>query len=440
MSDKPSIFSRIFAGRGRKVPEQETVAYARLMNLGSMRTTKDRPLIKPTPSNLRKFSRSVHARRAINRIKNVIAALDWEIVADKNVKESAEIKRQIDTVFRCFESPNNDDSFRTLTEQVVEDYLVCGQGAIEQETGSDKIRPLWMWPVDGTSIQIFGGWSGDKDEARYLQTIGFGGNVGGQSGIQLRNDQLILMRKDPSTDVPYGYGALEIAFTTINRKLGIADYAGNVASNGQPENMILFPGMDRNQIETMRGWWRNEIEGEGMTPIIGGDGVEILRLRGANDDALYLKFQDMLVREIATAFELSPQNLGLESDVNRNTSETADDRDWESAIIPAARNLESYLNREAIQGKLGFSQVRFRFIGLDRDDEMNMAKVYETEFKNNSITPNEYRENRGRPPMESEWGNRTYADMQIAMKAAAGSKETISQIDTDEFGSNQGDK
>ncbi len=439
MSDKPSFFSRLFAGRGRKVPKQETVAYARLMNLGSIRGSKDRPLIKPTPSNLRKFSRSVHARRAINRIKNAIAALDWEVVAAPGVKESREILRQIEVTGRCLSRPNNDDSFRTLVEQVVEDYLVCGQGAIEQETGSDQIRPLWMWPVDGTSIQIFGGWSGDKNEARYLQTMGFGGNVGGQSGIQLRNDQLILIRKDPSTDVPYGFGALEIAFSTINRKLGVADYAGNVASNGQPENLLSFPGMGEEQLQTMRGWWRNEIEGEGMTPMIGGTGVEAIKLRGSTDDALFLKFQDMLVREIATAFELSPQNLGIEADVNRNTSEVADDRDWESAIIPAARNIESYLNREAIQGKLGFSQIRFRFLGLDRADELNMAKVYETEFKNNSITPNEYRAYRGRAPMESMWGDRTFADMQIAMKAATGSKETVTQIADDERGLNQED-
>lgn len=437
MSDKPSLFSRLLAGRTRKVPEQETVAYARLMNLGSIRGQKDRPLIKPTPSNLRKFSRTVHARRAINRIKNAICALDWEIAPMHDVTESREILRQIDVVERCFARPNNDDSFRTLLEQVIEDYLVCGQGAIEQETGSDKIRPLWMWPVDGTSIQIFGGWSGDKNEARYLQTIGYGGNVGGQSGIALRNDQLILIRKDPSTDVPYGYGALEIAFTTINRKLGTADYAGNVASNGQPENMLVFPGMSEEQLQTMRGWWRNEIEGEGMTPMLGGQGAEVLRLRGSTDDALFLKFQDMLVREIATAFELSPQNLGIEADVNRNTSETADDRDWESAITPSARNIQSYLNREAIQGKLGFSQIEFRFLGLDREDEMNLAKVYEREFKNNAITPNEYRAIRGRAPMESIWGDKTNADIQIAMKAAGGAKEPVSQIADDERGLNK---
>ena len=421
------VASMIWAGRTKHTPTQQTVAYARIQNLGGYQVGKDRPIIKPTPSNLRKFSRTVYARRAINRIKNGVAGLEWEITAKPGVKESSELQRQIAVATNCFNRPNNDDSFRTLLEQAAEDYLVCGAGAIEQELGGDKSRPLWMWPVDATSIQIYAGWTGEKDEARYLQTIGYGGNVGGQSGIPLRNDQLIFIKKDPSTDVPYSFGPLEIAFSAINRQLGISEYAGNVASNGQPENMLVFKGADRNTIETMRGWWRNEVEGQGQTPILGGEGAEVLALRGATDDALYLKYQEMLIREIATAFELSPINVGIEGDVNRSTAEVSEDRDWDTTMIPMARNFASYLTRETIEGKLGFHQLQFQFMGMDRKDEKATAEIFETYYKNNAITPNEQRERLALPPMENRWAEMTYADIQLAIAEKRAPSESDNQ-------------
>ncbi|MBN3757212.1 phage portal protein [Paraburkholderia sp. Tr-20389] len=425
------VATAIWAGRMRKAPGRETTAYARLMNLGSIRYQKDRPLFKATPSNLRMFSKTVYARRAINRIKGAIAMLDWEIGPKAGVDLNSELQRQIDVATMCFQRPNNDDSFRTLIEQAVEDYLVAGAGAIEQETGGDKSRPLWMWPVDSLSIQVFAGWQGGKDEARYFQTLGYG-NVGGQQGIALTNEQLIYIRKDPTTENPFGYGCLEVAFASINRLLGVADYAGNLASNSQPENLLQFLQLDPTQLDRVREWWRNEIEGQGMTPILGGEEVKVHKLRGTDDSALYLKYQEMLQREIATAFELSPQNLGVEADVNRNTSEVADDRDWDGAIIPAATNFASHLTREAIEARLGFSQIEFRFLGLDRDDELNLAQVFETEYKNNASTPNEYRARKGMPPMDSDWADMPFADVEIAIKGAMGAKQVNPKLTSKE--------
>ena len=97
-------------------------------------------------------------------------------------------------------------------------------------------------------------------------------------------------------------------------------------------------------------------------------------------------------------------NLGLEGDVNRSTAEVAAERDWDNTIIPLAELLSNYLTREVLHQRLGFYQIEFKFEGLYREDESNIAKIYETEYKNNAITPNEYREERGRPRMENQWG------------------------------------
>jgi hypothetical protein len=402
-------------GRRRGEPERETTLYPRLMNVGGF-TTRERPLIKPTAMNLRRFSRTPYARRAINTIKEPIASLcegeKWEIAPKAGVTLSREIERQIEIVTQCFRKPNNDDSFRTLNEQVIEDILTGGAGAIEQQVGSDPVRPLWMWPVDGLSIQIYAGWSGGAKEARYLQTLGYG-NIGGVQGVPLRNDELIYIRKDPTTENPFGFGPLEIAFATINRQLSGAEYAGNVAGNAQPENIIIFPGATAQQIQTLRAWWKNEIEGQGTTPIVGFQDMKGFKLHKGTDAALYLGYQAFLIREIATPFGISPQNMGLEADVNRNTAEVAEDRDWNTAIIPMAQLLRSHYNRECIEARLGFSQIQFKWIGLERDDETETARRYSIYYKSNGVTPNEHRGTIGMPPMESPIGDMTWAETQV---------------------------
>ena len=79
--------------------------------------------------------------------------------------------------------------------------------------------------------------------------------------------------------------------------------------------------------------------------------------------------------------------------------------------------------REALHGKLGFSQLQFRFKGIEAEDELNTATVFEKEYKNNAVTPNEYRQKRGMDPLKNEWADLTYADFEIAMNAARGAAE-----------------
>lgn len=407
------------AGRMRKQPQRETDIYPRLLTLGQTQFSKGRPSYKPTPKNLRFFSRTPYARRAINAIKNPIAQLKWEVVPLPGIESNALLEQQCETVRRCLESPNNDDSFRSLVEQVIEDIL-HGAGAIEQQLGGDPQRPLWLWPVDGLSVQVYAAWSGDANEPRYAQGIGYG--AGTAETIPLHNDELMYMRPNPTTWSPFGLGPLETAFLSISRQLGVAQYAGDVASNAQP-TVAIYAGESTSpaEITTMRTWWTNEIEGRGVTPIFGGPkSPQVLQLRTGGDDALYLKYQQMLAREIAISFDLSPQNLGVEQDVNRNTSETAEDRDWDHAIKPMAQMIESHLNREAIHGRLGFSQIGFRFTGIDREDEKATANIYQLYYQGNAMTPNQQRAKLGLPPLESQWGNLCYADMQVALMAARG--------------------
>ena len=432
-------FLRRRSGRGRPPhePKRDTLAWPNLSTLGQASPQAQRVVYKPVPKNLRYFSRTPIARRAINSIRNPISQLEWEIAPIDGVTLNSELERQIEIATRCFQLPNNDDNFTSLTQQVVEDICI-GAGAIEMGRSGDESRPLWLWPVDGLSIQLFPGWSGGVSEARYLQTIGYGSySVGAGDGVLLRNDELIYIRPNPTTATPFGFGPLEIAFNSVARQLTTGEFAGKLAGNALPPFMLDLGEVTGDVVRTWRSYWTNEVEGEGKIPIIGTElvggsaaankarGPNVLKLYPEGDKALYLAYQEFLRTEIAAGFDLCNMALNLERDVNRSTAEVQEDRDWLHAIRPMAFTLAAHWTREAIWGCLGFYSLQFKWKGLDRKDEKSECDVLCAYYDRSVFTANQIRDKLGEPPLEqtaADWGNMLKVDVEIAINAARGSK------------------
>ena len=441
----PSL-SKLFRRRGRptQVPQRDTRPYPSVFQVSAgQRIGPNKSLPKSTPRNLRYFAKTPIARRAVNTIKNPIAMLDWEIAPKAGVELNAEIAGQIEVVKACFERPNNDDSFRTLIEQLIEDIL-CGAGAVEIQPSGNVLRPLWMWPVDGLTIQVYPGWSGKPNEIRYAQVLGFGTYTGGDQRIDLRNDELIYVRPNPNSSTPFGVGALEVAFNTVANLLATGEFVGNVASNQRPAILIDLGDIDSDAIGAFRSFWRNEVEGQGQVPIVGmggapGDhrsrGIEIQRLHPEGDQGMFLKYQEFLMRVIAAAFDISPANLSIERDVNRSTADTAQDRDYNHAIRPLADLISSHLTREAIHGVLGFSQIEFRWKNLNREDEEATSQIWTRYWQNNIVTANEVRTKIGLPRLTTQWSDLLRQDLDISklMVPAGNSLDEILELQKSEW-------
>jgi len=419
-------------GRRRLAPVRDTIQYPNLIQIGRVNQTEGL-VYKPSPRNLRYFSRTPWARRAINAIKDPIKMMEWEIVPIGDVDWNSELKRQAKIVANCFEHPNETDDWASMLERFIEDYL-CGCGALETQVGGDPQRPLWIWPTDGFSIQIYPNWDGNPKKPHYAQTVGYGSQLGGGQFKVLFDEEMLYLAPNQNTATPFGFGPLEMAFQSVASQISTGKFAAKVAGNQRSSVLMDFPGYPAGELEAIRHWWRNDIEGQGMVPIIssksGADGkpekVAVQRLYPEGDKALFLEYQEFLIRELAAAFGLSPQNFGLERDVNRNTAEVSEDRDWDQAIKPAAIEIARALTRHCIQKRLGFSQLMIRFVGLDREDELATMQILEKRYQTNSITPNEIRDRFGEVPMDdSPWADLTNADVQVAMDAARGAKEVI---------------
>ena len=405
---------------------------------------------KPTPYNLRRFSETPIARRAINCIKDRIAGMRWRVQPRQgytleSIPNGAERVRMLTS---NFEAPNPEDSFRSLAEQVLEDIIVGGYGAIEvqvspeweadgdahpvaesatrvgQPARSDENPhfsqnrekwgtrerqnplihpvpenlPLVMWPVDGASIRMNLEWDGSPTSQRYAQV---NDQSGPNSQIELDDDELIYIRLNPRTHTPFGLGRLEVAFETINAFLGAHRYAGRLASNSVVQYALWLQDLTPDHHERLIRWWQDEIEGTGKVPILSVESKpEVLRFGGGTDADLRLQWQEFLLRVVASAFDLPPLYLGVERDVNRSTAEEMNDLAFRQAIVPTARLLAEALTRGAISKKLGWNDLEFAFAELDTTDPLEEAQIQQILLQNGVLTVNEVRRMRGLAELE----------------------------------------
>jgi HK97 family phage portal protein len=357
-------------------------------------------LPKPTAANLRKFSETPVVRRAINVVKDKIASMDWQVRVRRGYQgvtvEDADAKML--ALRQCLEEPNGADSFRVLWEQVLEDLLVGGFGAVEMESTGDAAQPFRLWPVDGATIQVNAKWDGDPAKPRYAQATG---RMGEQALVPLLDSELMYVRLNPRSYTPFGLGRLEVAFETVNQLLSASRYAGKLASNSVAQYAIWLNEATPEEHDRLVRWWQDEIEGTGRVPFLSCEQKpEVLQFAGGTDADLRLQWQEALIRMIANAFDLPPMLLGLESDVNQSTAGEMADEAFQSAVVPVAKLIAEHITRDLFAKKLGWREFEFCFNDLESRDQMEELQIQTTLLQNGVLTVDEVRAMRGLSPIE----------------------------------------
>jgi len=361
-----------------------------------------RHLPKPTPMNLRRFAETPVVRRAINVIKDRIAAMDWQVRVRRGAgpADAAEVVKKLRALRRTLEEPNASDSFRTLMEQVIEDALTGGYGAIEMEPTGDAARPAMLWAVDGASIRINARWDGQAETPRYAQA------QPGQlesSSVELRDDQLMYIRMNPRSFTPFGLGPLEVAFETVNQFLSAHRFAGKLAANTVAQYALWLNEATPAQHDRLIRWWQDEIEGTGRVPLISTEQKpEVLRFAQGTDADMRLAWQEFLIRMVANAFGLPPLMLGLEADVNQSTAAEMTDEAFRGAISPLAMLLAGHITRDLFGKCIGWREFEFVFNDLSARDEETELAVQVKLLQAGVLTVNEVRAMRGLGPLERD--------------------------------------
>jgi HK97 family phage portal protein len=358
-----------------------------------------RNLPKATPASLRRFAETPVVRRAINVIKDRIASMDWQVRVRRGVQagEVLSASEKLRALRRMLEEPNSTDSFRSLIEQVIEDALTGGFGAIEMEPTGDDERPAMLWAVDGASIRINGRWDGQPETPRYTQALA------GQlesSAVELLDNQLMYLRMNPRSFTPFGLGPLEVAFETVNQFLSANRFAGKLAANAVAQYALWLNEATPAQHDRLIRWWQDEIEGTGRVPLISTEQKpEVLRFAQGTDADLRLAWQEFLIRMVANAFGLPPLMLGLEADVNQSTASEMADEAFRGAISPLATLIAGHITRDLFGKCIGWREFEFVFNELNARDEATELAVQVQLLQAGVLTVNEVRAMRGLGPL-----------------------------------------
>lgn len=379
--------------------------------------TKSTPLPKRTPQNLRRFAEVPVARKAINTIKDRVAGMQWRIQPRRGrvLEELALGAERIRIATENFEQPNPDDSFRSFAEQVLEDIIVGGFGAVELQLTGDERRPLAMWPVDGATIRMKADWNGEPNTPRYVQETGL---FGEQGHVVLNDEQLSYIRLNPRTHTPFGLGRLEVAFDTVHAFLGAHNYASRLASNSVVQYALWLQELDPVQHERLIRWWQDEIEGTGRVPILSAESKpEVIRFGGGTDADLRMQWQQFLIRVIAAAFDLPPMFLGVEGDVNRASAGELSAAAFQTAIVPTAKLLAEHLTRDALGKRLGWTDLEFVFTDVDAPNAREQAEIDQILLRNGIISVAEARRSRGLPPLEATPQSRSTTEQERAKES-----------------------
>jgi phage portal protein BeeE len=319
--------------------------------------------------------------------------MQWQVRVRAHYQIPADAGEQLQALRCSLEEPNESDSLRTLLEQVLEDMLVGGFGAVEMELTGDSARPVQLWAVDGATIRMNPKWQSGNDVPRYaqqhlLQSL--------DKAVPLDDDQLMYIRMNPRTHTPFGLGPLEVAFEAVNSLLSAQRFAGKLASNAVVQYALWLNEATPAEHERLIRWWQDEVEGTGRVPVLStAQKPEVLRFGSGTDADLRLEWQRFLIRMVANAFGLPPMLLGLENDVNRASSSEFGDEAFRGAIVPIARLVEQHITRDVFGKRLGLRAYEFRFTELESRDEATELQIQMELLKAGVLTVSEVRALRG---------------------------------------------
>ena len=352
------------------IPNYDAQPYAR----GAGQSTVQ----KRSVNMLRKWSRNnPWIRAAINLRRQQISRARWDIVTiDGESQASVEVVHQIKHLLR---DPNTRmDSWRSFIEPIVEDILVLDQGCIEKELtvgarAGRSTNPIKnLWPKDGSRIAFDPAWDGSNlKKPRYFEYDDTGKVV-----ADYKNEEMVVIVANKVTYSPLGLSPLEVLAETIEADLRAAKYNNNIVEQATPPGIIdLGEGVRPDQVDAFKSYWEGEIAGKSQTAITGGGkGVKWIPMAQSNRDMQFMEWQIYLARKICAVFGVQPQDIGLNFDVNKSTSEYGAAFTADNGIAPLCELIADYITREIVW--LYDRNLRFVYTDVGRESAAAVADYY----------------------------------------------------------------
>jgi len=355
-----------------------------------------------TSDDLRRMSQTILFDRAIERIGNGVAAMQWTIKPSDEDKENEAAHEKAKQLTAALKQPNQDihDTYTKFVKAIVRDLLVFGTGVVERLPGMDaKSQPFWLWAVDSTRIKLDPDWDASREgiDPRFWYAPK---DVKPQDWIPIYNKNMFLIQSRSSSAEIVPPSPVRLAYDDMNAWLGLHGYQTRTVNQAVRDYMICLEDADRNEVEEFRDYWRTQVVGMGEIPVIGGK-VSTVKFGAKNDEELYLGYTTYLTNLLALQFGLSHRDFGTQSEDSYATADVAQSYSFQDAILPIAQAIIEHLNNKVIAFYAeGFSISLADDQPTKEVDEANRANTLYQAAK--LATRNEGRQMVGLPPLAGE--------------------------------------
>lgn len=353
---------------------------------------------------LRALSRNGIVRRGIERIKQGVLDLPWELRAVGKTNKKQQFDKQV--IENILKNPNIVHGYQEFWGMVLEDLIVLDAGVFNKVKGGNPLKPLYLYPIDAITVDKLTPIDyTNPDGKQYIQQMGL------MDSKEFNIHEMAYLQINHFADNPYGLSPVEKLWRYINYFMDALDNAGDIASIDTAKFVVALENASQEEINRFRKYMQDEIEGTGRIPVVGTSAnghVTSSQIGAINSDSLFIDWQKFLLTLVAKCFAL-PESFFIERETNdRNTLDDQLQQVVIEAIMPYANLIEKAINRHIIN-ELGITGIEFKFV-FEESDKQKQSRIDRAEKKYSSggLTENEYRIELGLEPRKTE-----YADLNI---------------------------
>lgn len=325
----------------------------------------------------------------------------------KDNKKILEILKDPDPWF------TNTRSWEKLCKSILMDMLVIDRGAIVKLRDS-KGSMKGLMPVDGSSIRpVINKYGTYNDDFAYVQV------VHGSPNVYLRKEDVIVLMMNPTPDLKYfGYGLsnMETLYTAVLSDIfidkGNLDYyrkggsipEGFISIEPPPSREGMIQQIDQEQLESVQRHLQSIMMGDyTQVPIVSGGKISWIDFKGKRRDMQFKELAEYLTRKICAVYQVSPQDVGVISDVNRANAQVQSEMTKSKGLKTLMSVISEYITTHVINEIRPQGDLKLWFEDDDIDRRKNEWTMNQQQLVSGAITINQWRATQGMHPVP--WGN-----------------------------------
>lgn len=369
-----------------------------------------------TTTKLRNFANSSIVQICMAHVIDGVAAMNFHVKPPKELERDPEALAQCKRIARIFRRPNKEEqrNYTQLISTIVTDLLIGNIATIERsfcecgpnvKKGSAQDRDVSLWCIGYDRVELNQQWKPEKEESvpRYFDrgpTLG----TDRDKWVPLYDKDMFEIQRYACSWQSRPPSAMEIAIEQVESWLGLNTFQRRTTAKAYHEYLIDLGPVSEYELEAFREYYRTQVQRQGEAPIVGtkGTGISVVKLGATDDNGLYLKYEEKMLRLIALCFKLSPRDMNITEPDNRATAGIAADASFAQAILPMAVTIFEAFQNEIVD--FYYPEYTIELTDTEPRNEEGEANTANTLFAQGIIRRNEARRRVGEEPIEGDEG------------------------------------